>query len=333
LAKLLICGDPHTMISNLEDSQKLLDFILENSIKHKVDGVIFTGDLFHNHAVVRIEILNFWRQNLIKFENELIPVIIIAGNHDMVGDKSKEGKFSAVTPLSDIKGVDVVDTKSTYIFPDETTVAFRAYTSDHSLLINDCAEMKKERANYLIAHQTFTGATYANGFYATDGIDPSLIAQDFIISGHIHTSMQIGNCFYVGSPKADNMADANIPKGVWVMDFKPDGSGYSKEFISTDSIVTCYKKYKILEGEEVPELDFKNKNYLELEGSNAWIVSLKKKFKGVENLQIKAIPTDVKLSQNTNKELKTINDFLKSNFKPIDGISIEEVQSAIQEVG
>ena len=321
------------MISNLEDSQRLLDFIFKNALKHKVDRVVFTGDLFHNHAVVRIEIMDFWRRNLIKLTSQLIPVTIIAGNHDMVGDKAKEGKFSALTPFSDIPEVTIVDTKDVKMEDSGANIAYRAYTSDHTLLINDCAEMKKEGANYLIAHQTFTGATYANGFYATDGVDPSLIAQDFIISGHIHTSMQVGNCFYVGSPKADNMADANIPKGVWLMDFKPDGSGYSKKFISTDSVVTCYKKFKVAEGEEIPKLDLKNKNYLELEGSNAWITSIKKKLKGVENLQIKAIPTDVKLSQEPNKKIKTIADFLKNGFKPVDGISIEEIQLVIEEVG
>jgi DNA repair exonuclease SbcCD nuclease subunit len=317
------------MISNLEDSQKLLDFILENALKAKVDGVVFTGDLFHNHAVVRIEVTDFWVRNLLKLTENNLKCIIIAGNHDMVGDKAKEGKFSAVTSLGLIPNVMVIDQKDIVTFPDKTVLALRAYTSDHALFINDCAEMKAKGANYLIAHQTFTGATYSNGFYASDGIDPSLVAQDHVISGHIHTSMQIGNCFYVGSPKADNMADANIPKGVWILNFKQDGSGYSKEFLSTDAVVTCYKKFKIVEGEDLPVLNPAHKNYLELEGSNIWITSMKKKLKNMQNLQIKAVPTDTKLS--TSKARVTdIEDFLTNQFKPINGLKIEEVRQFIR---
>jgi len=329
MAKLLICGDPHTMISNLEDSQKLLDFALENAIKNKVDRIVFTGDLFHNHAIVRIEIMDFWRKNLIKITKELIPVTIIAGNHDQVGDKAKEGKFSALTPFSDISEVTIVDTKDVKTEDSGAIIAFRAYTSNHELLINDCAEMKKDGANYLIAHQTFTGATYSNGFYATDGIDPSLVSQDFIISGHIHSSMQIGKCFYVGSPKADNMGDANIEKGIWVVDFESDGSGYKKEFISTENVVTCYKKFTIKEGEDIPVLNPKNKNYLELEGPNAWILKVKKDFKGIENLQIKAVPTDVKIPNRANN-IKTIDDFILDGFRPLDGISSQDIKSYIE---
>lgn len=331
MAKILTCGDPHTLISNLKDSDKLLDFIIQKASEHKVDAIEFTGDLFHNHALVRQEILHFWRLKLTKMRPLGIPVIIISGNHDMPGDKSAEGVISAISNFQDMENVITVLDSYGHEFPDGTKIGYCAYTSDHAKFLDRAKDLKKRGYNTLLAHQTFTGATYANGFFASDGIDPALVPQDNLIAGHIHSTMEIGKCFYVGAPKADNMADANVPKGVWILDHNPDGSGYSKTFISTEDVVTSYKKFKITEGEEVPKMDFKNKNYLELEGSNAWIMAVKKNLKGVENLQIKATPTDVKITKQK-QNIKTISDFFANGFKPIDGVSIEEIQKLITEV-
>lgn len=327
--KHLYVGDPHVQICNLEDCKKLIKFIHDTAKGRGVSKIVFLGDLFHTHAVIRMEVWNFWVESIKKLKKQY-DIVILCGNHDMILGESKYAGLNAVSLLRDSYNynLNIIDTPAII-----DSIAYIPYTHKHEFFLKNCQDLFDMGATeVLVAHQTFTGAAYENGFYAKDGIDPAIVPQKNIISGHIHKTQTIGKCFYPGTPKWDSMTDAGENKGVWVVSHGDKGEILEKEFISTDSVVTCYKKFKVLEGEEIPKLNPENKNYLELEGSNAWITSIKKKFKGVENLQIKAIPTDVKLSQEPNKEIKTINDFLKNGFKPVDGISIEEIQSVIEKV-
>ena len=327
--KILFCGDPHTMIPNLEDSQRLLDFIYETAQKQAVKAIVFTGDLFHNHAVVRLEILKFWRDNLTKLSELGIPVVVEAGNHDMVNPKQSTKMITAISNFEGIKNIRIVEDMAVFDFG--VKVAVVGYKAEQADFLDRAQKAKDAGANVIVAHQTFTGAKYANGFYAEDGIDPALVPQDSLISGHIHSTMQIGKCFYVGSPKADNMADANVAKGIWVIDFANDGSSYEKTFFSTDDVVTCYKKFVVEEGQGLPPMNPKHKNYLELVGAIAWINSVKKELKGTENLQIKAVPTDVRINQEK-RSIKGIDSFLDEYFKPIDGISKQQIVDMLSEL-
>ena len=325
--RILTIGDPHVMISNLEDSGKLLNFIYKAAKKYDVELIEFTGDLFHNHAVLRQEIINFWRTKLDLLSGLNIPIILVAGNHDQVGDKSHEGDFSALDTLDNIKNIMIVNN---YLIYEQKGIklGYLAYTRNHDKFIKNAQEMHERGVNRLLAHQTFTGVKYDNGFYAPDGIDPSLIRQDFLVSGHIHSHSQVGKCFYVGAPKADNMSDANLDKFIWLSDY--DGKKLEYTPISTEGIVTTYKKYVIKEGEEIPTLNPEHKNYLELVGKNTWITKIKKELKKTENIQIKAVPTDTKTTTPV-KNLETIDKFLMT-FKPQHGILLQEIEEYLRSV-
>ena len=58
--KVLRVGDPHITVRNLDEALKLLAFIFEMARKYKVDRIEFLGDLMHTHAVIRVEVLDFW---------------------------------------------------------------------------------------------------------------------------------------------------------------------------------------------------------------------------------------------------------------------------------
>jgi len=326
--KILTVGDPHVTVTGLENCGRLLNFIYKVAEHNKVDLIEFTGDLLHSHALVRQEVLEFWRAKLTHLSKLNIPIIIIAGNHDFCGDKSHEGDFSAISDLKHIENIIVVNKRLLFYSP-VGPIGYRAYTSNHELLVQDAIELHKEGANRILTHQTFTGAQYDNGFYAKDAIDPELLPQKHVISGHIHTTSQIGKCFYVGSPKADTMADANQEKGVWLFEY--DGDSQTKQFISTEGVVDTYKKFTVNEGEDLPEFNPLHRNYIELVGSNSWITSFKKKLKNINNLQIKASPTDTRISAQTVK-ITGIADYLSTCFKPIDGISLSDIETFLGEL-
>jgi DNA repair exonuclease SbcCD nuclease subunit len=327
--KVLRVGDPHVQVSNIKDSQKLMDFIIKTAIERNVKIVEFLGDLFHTHAVKRIEVEHFWMDTFNRLDEHDIYCNVLVGNHYQPGSKEKEQQMNALnifTPgphsLSERK---IISEPTANL---QIKTAYIPYHSDHEAFIKAAHDLyNKGATSLLVAHQTFTGAQYENGFFSEEGIDPALIPQTQIISGHIHKSQQVGKCFYPGTPKWDTMSDANQAKGIWIFTHDDTGMYVDKEFISTEDIVTPIVSYEIKEGDEIPELNPKARNYVVLEGQSAWINKIKKKMKDLAHIKVK--PTD-RVTRPNRENSATLEKYLETEFQPISGVTKEELKDFIQ---
>ena len=320
--KILRVGDPHVTVRNLEESWKLIEFIQKVGKAREVDRIEFMGDLFHTHAVMRVEVVNFWHR---AFEYLDFPILALVGNHDQPGSKEKEQEMNALQVYQD--AFDHVRVVSAPFI--NNGIVYAPYMSDKQKLIEKCNSF--EGAKTLIAHETFTGAQYENGFYAPDGVDPGLINIPVIISGHIHKSQQVGKCFYVGTPKWDSMSDANEDKGIWIFKHSEDGSVVSEDFVSTKEVLTPIYKYVMHEGFEEPELVDGGRHYIELNGKSSWIKKMVKKYKG--KASIKAKPTDRKVTASITEDSTDIWQYLDNHFELDANTSKEAVKSFLKAVG
>lgn len=321
--KILRIGDPHITVRNTEESNRLLEFIVQIATEHKVNSIELLGDLMHTHAVIRVEVQDFWQRAFKKLSSW--SLIILVGNHDQPGSKEKEQEMNALNVLEGL-GRKIISKPAIW-----DNIAYIPYMSDHAAFLKAAQDLYDQGATkLLVAHQTFTGATYENGFYAEDGIDPALVPQDAIISGHIHKQQQIGKCFYPGTPKWDTMSDANEDKGIWLFEHNEDGSIKSKQFISTKDVVTPIVKHVMNEGDEEVTLNERARNYLELIGSTAWINQMKKKYKGLA--AIKARPSDRKAASINKDRAFSMLEYLDTVFKPIDGVTKEDIRKYLKDV-
>lgn len=315
--KILRVGDPHVKINNLEESQKLIDFVIKTAQEEKVAHIEILGDLMHLHAVKRVEVEDFWYRNLLAM-CKMFKVIALVGNHDMANSGDKKIILHGLKPFELIENLTIVE-KPINIKVGNGVITYAPYMKDNQAFLTQVNKLHKGSKKLLVAHQTFTGAQYDNGFYAPDGIEPELVMHEGIISGHVHGTSIIGKCLYVGTPKWDTMADANKSKGIWIFEHADDMSLTDSKFISTAEIVTPITKTVLFEGEAEPELDQKARNYIEFRGKTEWINKMKKKYKGIA--QIKAVPVDRKISSNSVGEKYDISQFLDKNFQPIAGVS------------
>ena len=259
--KTLRVGDPHIQVSNLKDSEKLFDFIIKTAIERKIKTIELLGDLFHTHAVKRIEVEDFWSNVFREIDKNNISCRVLVGNHDQVGSKEKEQQMNALNIFipEDDRSFRLIINKPIAI----GKIAYIPYHSNEETFLRACNDLYNQGATeLLVAHQTFTGAQYENGFFSEEGIDPALIPQNQIISGHIHKSQQVGKCFYPGTPKWDTMADVNQEKGVWIFTHSESGEYIEKEFVSTAEIVTPIISYDIKEGDDLPQINPFARNYI-----------------------------------------------------------------------
>jgi DNA repair exonuclease SbcCD nuclease subunit len=208
--KWLFVGDVHATVQELGDCEKLVDLILE---KTDLDTeVVFLGDQYHTHATLRIEVVDFWNRALKRIKEASQKVILVVGNHDMPNDSSQK-VHSLLANNTD--GMFVVDGPF-----KRFGIGFLPYYHDREKFVKDANALD---TNTIVCHQTFDGAKYENGFYAKDGVDPSLLNATHIISGHIHAPSQFDKVTYVGAPRWRTASDANTDRFLHL--YEPNISG------------------------------------------------------------------------------------------------------------
>ena len=294
--KVIRIGDPHAQQSNLTEMSRLIDFVADLAKKENADRIEVMGDLFHNHYVVRLEVMKFWMQAAEKL-GKVAPAYLLVGNHDQPGDYGREQLMSALDCLVGIKNVTVVNRPT---MPDKETLML-PHTSDQELFAKWILEFADKAPKYLVCHQTFDGSKYDNGMYAPDGFATDLVKGfDLVYSGHIHTSQKFSNVFYTGTPRWDSISDAGQEKGVWVC------KGSEHSLVPTKGVVSEIKLFEVKEGGSLPQLNPGDRNYVVLEGSSAWISKKSKELSGLARVTPR--PTDTLVSSGSRKA-STLEEF------------------------
>ena len=216
--RALLVGDVHATPEEIGDCRKLVDYVISTAVEQKIKHIIFMGDLCNTHAVLRVEVLAFWREAFQDMRNKKLEVTLLVGNHDYAGEGLKIHSLMAFEDL-----VSVID--------EPMCIAANAmaipYMADREQMVSTLSDPKWADIEYLLCHQTFEGAEYDNGMYAPDGLDQDLLPQKFIISGHIHKPAQFGKVTYIGAPRWRTLSDANIERSIVLFDFD---TGERKDF-------------------------------------------------------------------------------------------------------
>lgn len=261
--RVLYVGDPHAKPDVLDEMEALVNLICETARQHQVDYICLLGDLFHTHSVIHSPVMAFWHRafwNMVK----VAPTYVIVGNHDMSMSGQKDDGIHAMM-LYKMDGLVVVDHPQ--LLP--WGAAGVPYLVDRDAMPAYAYYYKSART--LVCHQTFTGSKYENGFYAHDGVDPDLLPQDYIISGHIHTPQRVGKVWYPGSPRWQIVTDANVDRAIWVVEH--DDDGVPQRSLSVDTSTVC-KPIWLLEDRESARASLDGKTgtiIVDVHGTEAYI--------------------------------------------------------------
>jgi DNA repair exonuclease SbcCD nuclease subunit len=324
----VILGDPHVTVKNLEETERFFKHILETVVKlskKTMVNVIIMGDGQHNHAVLRMEVVNIWDRFLEKLDT--IPstqTIYIVGNHDISGLKDMERKESSFDvfenkykSLTVVKGPIVRD-----------GMGFVPFTSSEEIFLSDCNELfEKGITETLFCHQTFQGNMYENGMYAPDGFNLESVPQNTIISGHIHKKQSFGKLISVGTWRWMTKSDANEEKGYHICPFDiTTGKLGELKFFSSAGICTKMVHHRLEEGDDIPELLNGEKNFITLTGSSKWINSMR------DQIGDKAIMTSHKTDRvvkRVEEKISSMDEFLDGYYEPQKDVTKKEVKEYI----
>jgi predicted phosphodiesterase len=322
--KILYLGDPHIQVGNLEDSELLLNFVLRTAQQEEVDKIVILGDLMHTHAILRVEVLNFWDRWL-SILSANAPTIVLVGNHDLKNQKDpdSENGLSHFTKMS-------LDTYSNLTVVNKAQVIdgilYAPYMHDNETFINTVNGLA-DKSNVVVCHQSFDGSQYDNGFYDPEGIDSTLIKQEQIISGHIHGEATFGKVWHPGTAKWDTAADANKNKQIWVCEHDDKTGLLTKQTaFNTYDIVTPIISLTWTEGEPEPTLPERANTSIELIGGSSFVNRGKELFKGKAKLKTKI--TDRVVRENR-KASASVLDFLDNVYKT--GVNKDKLKTYLKE--
>lgn len=295
--KDLIIGDLHGRKNNIDK----VKIVLEECAKLAIDcdRTILLGDIFHEKAYLRTEIVNLYLQYFKKWPSELH---LLVGNHDY--SNSIECKIHALEVFKDISNVFVHD--KFFVEPNTNTI-FTQFVHNNEILI-DFLLIKQAKEKYILyGHNGIDGCAYSSGSFEQS----SLKKEHFkglkrVFMGHIHKPQSFDNITYVGTPFTKDYGEANEIKRVIIYDHKTD---------QTQDIFLPIPMHKVLKYEikSVRGLAKINKELKELNTTNIKLIidAPKSVAKKIE-LESFEIPIDSLKVESTEeaKEAKSISETL-----------------------
>lgn len=267
----LVVGDPHVVVDELPECERLASFILEKWALCPDDtDLVLLGDLYNNHAVLRIEVIAFWRDFFHKARRQrrMQRVIALVGNHDLPQD----GRGSKISSLLTHYDEDNVVVIGTHMEIDPGVWAM-PYMESNEAFQAAWADMTQRSAPKLVfCHQTFAGAKYENGFFAPDGMPLEAVHGPSIISGHIHSPQRVGNVWYPGAPRWRILTDANVDRFIHLVRYDhATGEVSPVDAWATDAVCTPIRLATVTTLEEAKALQAAPGLRVTISGSESFV--------------------------------------------------------------
>lgn len=185
-----------------------LDEVVEYVEVHQPDLVLFAGDAYHRNSP-NPTLVDLFSQRIVRMSN-VCPVVIVIGNHDMFGDRSKKTALDLFSSV-EVPNVYIGNKPTNFRIETEAgtiVVSTMPYPSKHETQEQflDSMDMlygsiyDEDVFSVLLAHCSIEGAEYGSEqFIGTLGHDPIFpidvirsYPYNYIALGHIHLLQDLG---------------------------------------------------------------------------------------------------------------------------------------------
>jgi DNA repair exonuclease SbcCD nuclease subunit len=194
---VLCIGDPHIQISNIPETDLLIERLINLATQKKPDLIIVLGDILHTHERLHTIALNK-AYELINNMRLISKTYVLVGNHDMINNQVFLNENHWLSGMKEWENTVIVDKVLTETINSEKFI-FVPYVPPGRFqeALNTIGSEWKD-CSCIFAHQEFSGCKMG-AIISVEG-DKWPIAYPQVVSGHIH-SRQIPqeNIYYTGS--------------------------------------------------------------------------------------------------------------------------------------
>lgn len=320
--KVIVVGDMHVVPEETGDCGAVIELIKKVARAEEIQEVWFSGDQHHNHDLVRLSVMHWWRVAFKSLKSEGINSYCLVGNHDQSAPGSN---IHAMMAYEGLPGVKIIDTPTV-----RHGVLMIPYVHEEKEFQDVC--LKHAHVPTALCHQTFDGSTYENGFLASDGFNPNLPPQELLISGHIHTGQEFGKVWYVGAPRWRSLSDANVERSIWVLEFS-GGKLVNRTPYSTGDVCRQIRHLEDTVDRPVQlPLEAKHQWRIDVKGSPEWCQQRKKELSAA-GARVRIFPDQVSVAGKV-RESEGIDKAFSSYlglFQPKFGTSRETLEQMAKE--
>lgn len=212
IVTVLVIGDPHFKISNICETDSMVESIIRIATERHPDMIVVLGDILDRHETIHVSPLT----RSIKFLSRLMiiaPTYVLIGNHDLKNNKQFLSDEHPFTALKLLPSITIVDTTKLirvkghifvlvpYTPPGRFKEALNTVQSGIPNIPNlqSTSTNSWQGATCIFAHQEFRGAQMG-AMTSTEG-DVWPTSLPYVVSGHIHDYQELqSNILYVGTP-------------------------------------------------------------------------------------------------------------------------------------
>lgn len=213
----VVISDVHYSLATLDLANKAFVAAIDKAAELKVP-LIDNGDLTNDKAIVRGEYINLLIKTFKYAQQKNVKIYLNVGNHSLINEKSKEHVLNFLRPFATI--IDYPQSIDSFNFVP--------YQNNSLDLVESLKLFSKN--DIIFTHQGFLGAQMGDYIQDKSSIDPALVKDFTVISGHYHRCQTIGTVTYIGSPYTITFGEANDgPKGFLILN--EDGS-FTREILN-----------------------------------------------------------------------------------------------------
>lgn len=231
------------MINLLEDLAVQLKGTDYNS-----NRIVIVGDLFHQKITISNEqtLLCSW---FLKSLEEIAPVIIVAGNHDLL--ENNKGRMDSITPI-----IDLIDNPNIRFYKDsecyvDENIVWCNYSIFHenSRPNIESSRIKNPTLKHIgLFHAPIIGCKTDVGYEFESGESLSHFEGcDFVLLGDIHKRQELVHnnikCVYPGSLIQQNFGESVHKHGYLLWDV--ESMTYTEHDVENDTLYFTFKINKI----------------------------------------------------------------------------------------
>lgn len=256
MVKLIIhCADLHIRTyQRLEEYAEVLNLFIEkcneivsNYEKNEI-RIVIAGDLFHLKNTISNELIIFTSIFLRRLQ-EIAPVVVIAGNHDMVvSNATRTDTITGIFQTANFENCSyldmILDYKSGCVIDDNITWAVYSIHEDYVKPdIESSIENNPDNTVIGLYHGTIVGATLDNGTVMDSGLDGDAFSGcKVVMAGHIHKRQILRRgeveIIYPGSLIQQSFGETISQHGFAV--WKLENGDMSYEFVDIESDYSLY---------------------------------------------------------------------------------------------
>jgi len=216
------------------------------------DFIMHCGDVFDSRHSLNLLVLN---EAVSIFEKlaQIMPVVIILGNHDLYRKDSNEVNSSK--SLKWIPNVFIFEEPEVIIAGGKRLLLMPWRKS----VEDEIATIEGNNADYLFCHTEVKGLKMGKYTASEGGIQLDLLNKfKRVYSGHIHYSQLSRNFRMVGCPYQLTRSDIGNDKGIWKLDFETDVEEFTSNDYSPKFVRILFEKVLEMEIEDINKMFMNN---------------------------------------------------------------------------